>query len=92
MNRRDFVIAAAAVAVAPAIKERPVMLYADGDTDDTAALQSWMYGRDAVWSDGTPVGDHIAEREFCVLGQLQLEGTASYRSFTHNRLSGLRGA
>ena len=42
-----------------------VVLWGDGRHDDTAALNAWLHGADAVWgADGTPVGSLIAEHSF----------------------------
>ncbi len=43
----------------------PVVLWGDGRHDDTAALNAWLLGRDAIWADaGTPVGATIEGRSF----------------------------
>ena len=43
----------------------PVVLWGDGRHDDTAALNAWLRGRDAIWADsGTPVGAAISGRSF----------------------------
>jgi hypothetical protein len=43
----------------------PVVLWGDGRRDDTAALNAWLRGRDAIWADsGTPVGAVISSRSF----------------------------
>jgi len=42
-----------------------VVLWGDGRHDDTAALNAWLRGHDAVWADaGTPVGTLIGGRHF----------------------------
>lgn len=42
-----------------------VVLYGDGRTDDTAALNAWLRGEEAVWADtGKPVGATIRGRSF----------------------------
>ena len=43
----------------------PVMLWGDGRHDDTAALNAWLRGHEAIWADaGTPVGAAIGGRRF----------------------------
>ena len=43
----------------------PVVLWGDGSRDDTAALNAWLRGHDAIWGDtGTPVGAVIKSRLF----------------------------
>jgi hypothetical protein len=43
----------------------PVVLWGDGRHDDTAALNAWLRGHDAIWADtGTPVGAAISGRSF----------------------------
>ena len=42
-----------------------IVLWGDGRHDDTAALNAWLRGDDAIWGDdGTPVGDAVAGRAF----------------------------
>ena len=43
----------------------PVMLWGDGKRDDTAALNAWLQGRDAIWADTEEaVGAAITGRAF----------------------------
>jgi hypothetical protein len=43
----------------------PVVLWGDGRHDDTAALNAWLRGRDAIWAGtGTAVGAAIEGRSF----------------------------
>jgi hypothetical protein len=43
----------------------PVVLWGDGKRDDTAALNAWLRGHDAIWADtGAPVGPAISGRSF----------------------------
>ena len=43
----------------------PVVLWGDGRHDDTAALNAWLHGRDAIWADtGEVVGAAIGGRSF----------------------------
>jgi hypothetical protein len=43
----------------------PVVLWGDGRHDDTAALNAWLRGDDAIWADiGTLVGAAIRGRNF----------------------------
>ena len=75
--RRPFRILAASVALEigvallPAYAARqdcariPVMLWGDGKHDDTAALNAWLQGRDAIWADtGEAIGAAITGRNF----------------------------
>src|SRR4051812_19796705 len=75
--RRPFRILAASVALQigvallPAYAARqdcariPVMLWGDGKHDDTAALNAWLQGRDAIWADtGEAIGAAITGRIF----------------------------
>ena len=75
--RRPFRILAASVALEigvallPAYAARqdcariPVMLWGDGKHDDTAALNAWLQGRDAIWADtGEAIGAAITGRIF----------------------------
>ncbi len=62
---------AACVAAPPAIAGQqdcvrlPVVLWGDGRHDDTAALNSWLRGRDAIWAGtGEAVGATIGGRSF----------------------------
>lgn len=63
------VTASAAALPAPVARQdcisAPVMLWGDGRHDDTAALNAWLDGGDAIWADaGTPVGAMISGRSF----------------------------
>ncbi len=43
----------------------PVVLWGDGRHDDTAALNAWLRGHEAIWADtGTRVGAAIGGRSF----------------------------
>jgi hypothetical protein len=62
---------AACVAVFPAwaatqdCTRAPVVLWGDGRHDDTAALNAWLRGRDAIWAvTGAAVGEAIEGRSF----------------------------
>jgi hypothetical protein len=66
-----FAALATGVAFPPAYAARqdcvhiPVMLWGDGKRDDTAALNAWLQGRDAIWADtGEAVGAAITGRIF----------------------------
>ena len=76
LEKRHCVVAAllAVVAYAAAVPAHaapqdcirvPVVLWGDGRHDDTAALNAWLRGRDAIWADsGNPVGAAISGRSF----------------------------
>jgi hypothetical protein len=76
MHRRPHLVAALLAATAclaalpaPAATQDctrvPVVLWGDGRHDDTAALNAWLRGRDAIWADGgNPVGAAISGRSF----------------------------
>jgi hypothetical protein len=66
-----YVTVAAQIAMIPAYAgpqdcmRIPVVLWGDGRHDDTAALNAWLRGDDAIWADiGTPVGAAIRGRSF----------------------------
>src|SRR3954471_21745667 len=52
-------------AATPGCIRIPVVLWGDGRHDDTAAMNAWLHGQDAIWADaGTPVGAAIGGRHF----------------------------
>src|SRR5690242_12035978 len=52
----------------------PVVLWGDGRHDDTAALNAWLKGHDAIWADlGTPVGAAIGSRSFRLSSAVYVE-------------------
>lgn len=52
----------------------PVVLWGDGRHDDTAALNAWLKGHDAIWADaGTPVGAAIGGRSFRLSSAIYVE-------------------
>jgi hypothetical protein len=52
----------------------PVMLWGDGRHDDTAALNAWLRGRDAIWADsGAAVGAMITGRRFRLSAAIYVE-------------------
>ena len=62
---------AACIAALPALAATqdctrvPVVLWGDGRHDDTAALNAWLRGQDAIWADtGAAVGAAIGGRSF----------------------------
>jgi hypothetical protein len=43
----------------------PIVLWGDGRHDDTAALNAWLRGEDAIWADtGAPVGATVERHRF----------------------------
>jgi hypothetical protein len=60
-----FFTALPARATQPDCVRVPVALWGDGRHDDTAALNAWLRGHDAIWADaGTSVGAAIGGRSF----------------------------
>lgn len=63
-----------ATAAPPARQDcgRPaVVLWGDGRHDDTAALNAWLRGDNAIWgASGAPVGPVIAARDFRLSGAI----------------------
>jgi hypothetical protein len=58
-------VAAPAVAGQQECARLPVLLWGDGRHDDTAALNSWLRGHDAIWAGtGEAVGATIGGRSF----------------------------
>src|SRR5690349_19444579 len=55
-------------------RERQHVIYADGKTDDTSALQAWLEGEPAWFADGEQVESVIRDRTFRINGTLYLEG------------------
>ncbi|MGE0259383.1 MAG: hypothetical protein AB7H71_15930 [Alphaproteobacteria bacterium] len=52
----------------------PVVLWGDGRHDDTAALNAWLKGHDAIWAGaGTPVGTAIGNRSFRLSSAVYVE-------------------
>jgi hypothetical protein len=86
MHKRPRFIAAFLTAVACAVAlpadaatqdcvRVPVALWGDGRHDDTAALNAWLRGRDAIWADsGTPVGAAINGRSFRLSSAIYVQG------------------
>ena len=74
MNRRQFFkrsVAAPAVAALVSKGEaiaapRELVLYADGEHDDTTALNAWWVGKPVKWDNGKPVSNVIRQRLFLV--------------------------
>ena len=55
-----------------------IVLWGDGQHDDTAALNAWFRGEDAVWGDsGEPVGPAIAGRSFLLSRAIYTPGGTS---------------
>lgn len=54
-----------------------VVLWGDGQHDDTEALNAWLRGRPAIWaSDGSPVGNEIVGRTFRLSSAIYVNGGA----------------
>src|SRR3954453_2595102 len=57
-----------------------VVLWGDGRHDDSAALNAWLRGADAVWADGgEPVGASIAGRSFRLSAAVYVTGGTGRR-------------
>jgi hypothetical protein len=78
---------AAAFASPPARAAQPqhcvradIVLWGDGRHDDTAALNAWLRGADAIWAtSGEPVGASIAGHSFRLLGPVYVAGGTGRR-------------
>ena len=52
-----------------------IVLWGDGRHDDTAALNAWFSGRDAIWGeDGAPVGATIVGHSFRLSAAVYIPG------------------
>jgi len=77
----------AAVAPLPAHGAEPqhcvraeIVLWGDGRHDDSAALNAWLRGADAIWADsGEPVGASIAGRSFRLSAAVYVTGGTGRR-------------
>ena len=72
----------------------PVVLWGDGRHDDTAALNAWLRGHDAIWADtGEPVGAAIGGRSFRLSSAIYVQaGTGRVlRDFRHGMAGARRG-
>ena len=89
LGRRSFLkrsVVGLATAALPVLAVPALVIYADGVTDDSAALQAWIDGDDGVvYADGQRVGDSIDGRRFAIGSTLivkrGLKFRAIYRSF-----------
>jgi len=83
LARRPFIKRSAvglATAALPALAVPALILYADGVTDDSAALQAWLDGNDSVvYADGTPVGCLIRGARFRLNSSVRAVRTAKPR-------------
>jgi hypothetical protein len=71
MNRRQFLPGFTALAVIPfmprwILRERRLILHADGVHDDSEALQAWIDGKDIYYADGTRVGTIISGKTLLI--------------------------
>ncbi len=72
MNRRQFFKRSIAVPAVAAVVGKgealagPLVLYGDGEHDDTTALNAWWRGARVNWDDGKPVSNVIRQRLFLV--------------------------
>jgi hypothetical protein len=87
--RRGVLVLAILAAVAPLPAHgaesqhcvRPeIVLWGDGRHDDSAALNAWLRGADAIWADsGEPVGASIAGRSFRLSAAVYVTGGTGRR-------------
>ncbi len=57
-----------------------IVLWGDGKHDDSAALNAWFRGDDAIWAEsGEPVGASIAGRSFRLSAAVYVTGGAGRR-------------
>lgn len=59
------------------------VLYADGEHDDTDALESWLNGEDVIFPEGESVGDELLFKQFKVSDYIRMY---NYNPTTHKRL------
>src|SRR6478736_2037634 len=57
-----------------------IVLWGDGRHDDSAALNAWFRGADAIWAEnGEPVGDWIAGHSFRLSDAVYVPGGTGRR-------------
>jgi hypothetical protein len=57
-----------------------IVLWGDGEHDDTAALNAWFRGEAVVWANsGEPVGEAIADRSFRLSAAVYVTGGTGRR-------------
>jgi hypothetical protein len=87
MRRHRFIGALAAIAISTAdaaesqhCAPAEIVLWGDGRHDDTAALNAWWHGAEAVWADsGAAVGAVIAGRSFRLSAAIYVPGGSGRR-------------
>ena len=80
-------LAAALLSLSPAKAEEqsncaaaPRVLWADGEHDDTAALNAWFRGETVMWAQThEPVGAEIADRTFLLSSTVYISGGTGRR-------------
>ena len=55
------------------------VLYGDGVHDDTEAFEAWLNGGNAIWSDGSPVGDDMHGKTLLLARTIHVVNSASLR-------------
>lgn len=71
---------------APRCLRGDIVLWGDGEHDDTAALNAWFRGEEVGWAaSGEPVGDAIADRVFRLSDAVYVPG-GSGRVLQHFRM------
>src|SRR5882757_10764528 len=67
-------------AEAPHCARGDMVLWGDGEHDDTAALSAWLRGDNLVWAmTGEPVGEAIADRVFRLSSVIYVPGGTGRR-------------
>jgi hypothetical protein len=57
-----------------------IVLWGDGRHDDTAALNAWLRGENAIWGEsGEPIGGSIAGRRFRLSAAIYVPGGSNRR-------------
>ena len=87
MNRRQVLIGLVATPVIYYVGSGKQILYGDGTTDDSVALQAWFNGESVYWPDGLEVGDSIEYKLFKLGRRIEIPNWSTRNNFSYNYLS-----